>query len=261
MNLSRSGRFKGKGVWPAMPGSAAGRSNENIGWNQWLVAIPSFASCFLYGLSGPGEGFWTSQQKRVLIFNQLLDSQTFTLFHPCTLILTVNQRASGPGFCKRHLGKNLWEISHLNMHLGSLDCFNWITKRHTQQSLEKTSRNIHKHDKENMFHCRTRNIKTHRHKETQQTSTKWYVSSNHPLPPSCSSTRRSQPLASYPADRLRVHLISPAISKNPSNSINGCGSKPKVSFWCWLPPHYSLFQRLLGCSLGYQGFDPQPYNI
>ena len=32
-----------------------------------------------------------------------------------------------------------------------------------------------------------------------------------------------------------------------------------VPFWGWLPPHYSLFKRLFGCSPGYRGFDPLPY--
>ena len=40
----------------------------------------------------------------------------------------------------------------------------------------------------------------------------------------------------------------------------GCGSKPNVPFWGWLPSQGSLFQRLFGCSLGYRGFDPQPYQ-
>ena len=38
----------------------------------------------------------------------------------------------------------------------------------------------------------------------------------------------------------------------------GYGSKPKVPFLGWLPPHYSFFLRLFGCSLRYRGFDPLP---
>ena len=44
----------------------------------------------------------------------------------------------------------------------------------------------------------------------------------------------------------------------PSRKKCGYGSKPKVPFWGWLPPHYSLFKRLFGFSPGYRGFDPQP---
>ena len=36
----------------------------------------------------------------------------------------------------------------------------------------------------------------------------------------------------------------------------GCGSRPKVPFWGWLPVHCCLFRRLSGCSPGHRGFNP-----